>query len=422
MTVFNGIHRALRSAAALLTCVALASCASGGHIPEATDTTAYTNGRWYDGDAFFAGDMYVRDGAFVPRPRGAPGQVIDLRGAYVTPAFAEGHHHTVICDEERIGQFVDAGVLYAAIMAAALSTEECRAQNHGAGSVEIVSAIAAITAPNAHPSQIGLYWLQPDQLDPEWVHLADDPGDLDRIFARIDEHRPDFIKLILSYSEDYARLRDDASLPSWYRGIDPSLVPLIVERAHARGLRVAAHVMSGRDFTVAVNGGVDIIAHMPGFAPGNVFTPDEPHPYLAALTPDSPVYRIARQDAERARARGVVVVTTLNHGAGPSAAANVSLLREVGVPLLIGSDAGEGNAVDEAIALVEGGLMPAAEVLRALTVTTPRYFFPERRIGAFRPGAEATFVVLRADPLADIHNLRAPLMVVQRGTRLRPRT
>jgi hypothetical protein len=421
MTFSADFRRIVRSAVALVACAALASCASAAdQIRDASAVTTYTGGLWYDGETFVAREMYVRDGVFVPRPHGLPGAVIDLDGGFVTPAFAEGHHHTIICDEGRIGQFVDAGVLYAAVMAAATRTEVCRAQSHGAGSVEIVSAIASITAPNAHPTQIGLRWLQPDQLDGEWVHLADDPGDLDRIFARIDQHRPDFIKLILSYSEDYARLRDDSTLPSWYRGVDPALVPLIVARAHARGLRVAAHVMSGHDFGVAVSGGVDIIAHMPGFAPGGVFTPDEPHPYLTALTPESPVYRITREDAERARSRGVVVVTTLFHGVGPAAAANVALLREVGVPLLIGSDSGEGNSVDEAIALVEQGLMSTREAVHALAVATPRYFFPNRRIGELRAGAEATFVVLRANPNADIHNLRAPQMVVQRGVRLRP--
>jgi imidazolonepropionase-like amidohydrolase len=356
----------------------------------------------------------------VPRPRRAPDLVVDLEDGYVTPAFAEGHHHTVICEPGRIGQFLDAGVLYAAIMAAAVSTQNCQQERHGAGSVEVVTALASITAPNAHPSQIGLYWLAPEAVEGEWVYYADSADDLDAIFARIAAHRPDLVKIILSYSEDYARLRDDESMPPWYRGLDPALAEPIVARAHAEGLRVAAHVMSGHDFSVAVNAGVDVIAHMPGFAPGAAFT-EEGHPYLDVLTPDSPRYRIARADAERAAARNVVVVTTLGAGAGPSAAANVALLRATGVRLLIGSDRGEGNAVDEAVDLAQSGLIPASEVVRSLAVDTPRFFFPDRRIGDLTPGAEATFVVLRGDPTQDIAQLRQPRLVIQRGIQLRPR-
>jgi imidazolonepropionase-like amidohydrolase len=304
-------------------------------------------------------------------------------------------------------------------MAAAMSTQECRREHHGPGSVEVVSALASITAPNAHPYQIGLYWLAPEAVENEWVYLADDIADLDRIFERVAEHRPDFLKIILSYSEDYERLRDDPSIESWYRGLDPALVPQIVQRAHAINLRVAAHVMSGHDFAVAVSGDADIIAHMPGFAPGPAFT-ETSNSYLDALTPNSPRYLITPQDAERAARNGVVVITTLRGQLGASAAANIALLREKGVRLLIGSDRGEGNSVDEALHLVHSGVMTAPEVVRSLSITTPRYFFPGRRIGEIATGAEATFVVLRGDPTQDIENLRAPSLVVQRGIQLRP--
>jgi imidazolonepropionase-like amidohydrolase len=405
--------------AATLAIVSACASPSQERLDEAARTTAYVGGFWYDGASYIERDAYVRDGVFVGRPHGQPGQVVDLAGGFVTPAFAEGHHHTVICEPGRIGQFIDAGILYAAIMAASASTEACRSRLHGDGSVEIVSAQASITAPDAHPTQIGLYWLAPEQVDGEWVYHADDSADVARAFALISERHPDFIKVFLSYSEDHARLRDDPTMSSWYRGLDPSLVQPIVERAHASGLRVAAHVMTGHDFAVAVNAGVDIIAHTPGFAPGAAFT-EESHPYLEGLTPDSQRYRITPADARRAATAGVVVVTTLGREPGAAAAANIDLLREAGVRILIGSDRGEGNSVGEAIDLVHDGVMSPSEAVRSLSVTTPRYFFPNRRIGELHEGAEATFVVLRGDPTRDINALRDPRIVVQRGAQLRP--
>jgi len=396
------------------------SCASDA---AAQTTTAYVNGRWYDGSAFVERTAFVRDDVFVEAPEAAPGTTVDLAGGYVTPAFAEAHHHTVLCTPDRIEQFVRAGVLYAAIMAARSSTRECQAQMHGDGSVEIVSALSSFTATGAHPSQIARnFRLPPDRVDGDWVHYVDSEADLDRVWPRIEANRPDFVKVILSYSEDFERLKSDATIQPWYRGLDPRLVPLIVERAHAAGLEVAAHVMSAHDFEVAVEAGVDITAHMPGFAPGAAFTDEVDHPFLSTLTPDSPRYRISAASAERAAEQGVVAITTLSGDApdGAAAAANVALLREAGVELLIGSDRGQFNSVDEAIYLVERGLMSASEVLRSLTITTPRYFFRGRRIGELGVGAEATFVVLGGDPLEDINELKRVVSVTQRGRVLYP--
>jgi imidazolonepropionase-like amidohydrolase len=52
------------------------------------------------------------------------------------------------------------------------------------------------------------------------------------------------------------------------------------------------------------------------------------------------------------------------------------------------------------------------------SVTTPRAIFPKRSIGELRDGYEASFLVLRADPLADIAATRAIALRVKKGVRL----
>ncbi len=418
------------SSAILRPLVAAAALANAGFLgfyatapaqePTSGETTAFVNGSWYDGNGFVPRSMYVRDGVFVDAPSGEPTTTIDLEGAVVLPAFAEAHHHMVLCEPGRIESFIDAGILYAAILNARVSSRSCQAEFHGDGSVEIVNALAGITASEAHPSQIGLYFLEEDDVDGEWVHVIDEAEDLDRVLARIEAVRPDLLKIFLSYTEDYAQLRTDKTIEPWYRGLDPAMVPDIVRKAHSMGLRVAAHVMSATDFEVAVDAGVDLVAHLPGFAPGAAFTDDEEHPYLSALESDPDRYRVSGKVAARAAERGISVATTVSGGSPTAAIAeNLRTLRDAGVRLLIGSDRGEFHSVDEAVFLVEHDLMPADEVVQPLAVTTPRFLFPERAIGSFGPGAEATFVALRADPLVDIGNLRVPLWVVQRGAVLR---
>jgi imidazolonepropionase-like amidohydrolase len=48
-------------------------------------------------------------------------------------------------------------------------------------------------------------------------------------------------------------------------------------------------------------------------------------------------------------------------------------------------------------------------------VTTPRANFPERRIGALEEGYEASFLVLREDPLADMSATRSISLRVRQG-------
>ena len=49
-----------------------------------------------------------------------------------------------------------------------------------------------------------------------------------------------------------------------YSSLDPALVPVIVERAHARGLRVSGHIPNGMSATQAVAAGFRIAGQYEG--------------------------------------------------------------------------------------------------------------------------------------------------------------
>ena len=393
------------------------SIAVGDLVP----TVEYANACWYQDGEFQRRSAFVRDGEFVATPALAANHVVDLGGKYVVPGFAEGHHHMVLCNPEVIEQFIDAGIVYAGIMNARVSSRMCQSEMHPLDGLELVNTLAGITAREAHPYQIGLYFLEPNEIDGEWVHYVDSKLELDAVWPRISETAPDLVKIFLSYTENYHELREDKTMASWYRGLDPALAAPIVSKAHAAGLLVAAHVMSAHDFKLAVESGVEIIAHMPGFAPGSVFTEDDPHPWLAELDAQPERYTISEDVAAEAAKREVAVITTVSaDDPTPAIRANFRILQDAGVTLLIGSDRGEFNAVDEAVFLVENGLMTAPKVLHSIAVTTPQRLFPGRDIGGLKEGAEATFVVLKSDPLQDFSAIRQVEHVVKRGTVLRP--
>lgn len=102
------------------------------------------------------------------------------------------------------------------------------------------------------------------------------------------------------------------------------------------------------------------------------------------------------------------------------------LLHEAGVPLIAGSDSPIEIRGDTALMpfgrslhrelrwLVRAGLTPL-EALRTATVNAARYIGVGDSLGAIRPGTPADFVVLDADPLRDISNLKRIYAVGARG-------
>ena len=293
-------------------------------------------------------------------------------------------------------------------------------------SVDVLFAEPVFPASDGHPLGIALAMSReagqvtsPEDIRDRLYLAVDTMADLDERWPRILASRTSVVKLILVNSEDHGANRTRPELFG-FNGLDPALVPEIVARAHAAGMRVAAHVDTAADFATAVSGGVDIIAHLPGYR----FTRDK----------QARDYRIADAVIADAARRRITVVTTAvaarhNMERRPDIAQamretqidNLRRLLAGGVRLAIGSDlVGEGSVLDE-IAWIDGlGVMPREQLLRIATMETPRLIFPGRAIGGFREGAEANLIVLDGDPLADLSATRRVRMRVKQGYLLDP--
>jgi imidazolonepropionase-like amidohydrolase len=100
----------------------------------------------------------------------------------------------------------------------------------------------------------------------------------------------------------------------------------------------------------------------------------------------------------------------------------IRLMRKAGVSLLAGSDSGVSNAStfpgfslhDELFDLVEAGLTPL-EVLQIATVNAAKWLGRIDTIGTVEPGKLADLVLLDANPLLDIHNIRKVRAVIING-------
>lgn len=292
------------------------------------------------------------------------------------------------------------------------------------GSVDVTYAEACISSSDGHPLGIALagakaagMTMKPEEVRDNGYWAVDTPADLDARWARIAAAKPAIVKVILLDSANYLANRRDPKLFG-FNGLDPTLVPEIVRRAHGISARVAAHVDTAADFAAAVAAGVDLIAHLPG--------------YRIDKGKPATDYRITEAAAAEAARRGVRVMTTTaaslyavrrDPAQGPVIDAayrdNIARLRKAGVELLPGSDRVDGSLLDEIDNLDRLSAMPRPELLRRATEVNARTLFPGRDIGRFAEGAEASLVALAADPLADLSALRRPALLMKQGELLR---
>ena len=176
-----------------------------------------------------------------------------------------------------------------------------------------------------------------------------------------------------------------------------AILAALVAEAHRGGRRVVVHALSRAGVGLALEAGVDGLAH-------------------AAFVDDS----LAR----RMRERGMWLIPTLaSLTAGDSSAPARALIEavrrahEAGVMLVYGTDGGvlpHGRNAEEALALRAAGI-PAVDILRAATVNAARALGIADSVGAIRPGMIADLVAFPEDPLTDVGVLRHPRFVMARG-------
>ena len=183
-----------------------------------------------------------------------------------------------------------------------------------------------------------------------------------------------------------------------------------VAAAHDAGARVTAHTFATEALDDLLDAGVDCLEHATGATPDQVDRIAAAGiPVTATLLQIAQFENIAAQGQERyprfaARMRAL-------HAHRYDL---VRSLREAGVPVLVGTDAGgtigHGRIADEAAELVRAGI-PDRDVVAAASWRTRAWL----GVPGLEEGASADLVVFSADPRADIAVLAHPAAVVLRG-------
>jgi len=365
--------------------------------------------------------------------------MIDLRGGFVVPAFADAHIHSPssshdFADANR--EFLDAGVFY--VLNAGGNAESANSIRERMGKPATVDAIfahALFTCSGGHPRPYLEYLIDrgdlphsKDKLESHFFNSVDSVAQVERVWPEYLATRPDFVKLVFVFSEFYGT-GNGKSL-----GLRPDVARAIVNKARLVGLRSGAHIESATDFHSAVAAGVDMIMHLPSFP-----DPLDRQAAYADKANWEERYTIPASDVKLAAKRGVTVVTTAASGSAenfekpkPLASMNdnerrfrkitiqnLQRLKAAGVRLAIGSDTSPGAGIlTEVNFLRETGVFSNLELLKMWTETTPKTIFPHREIGALQEGYEASFLALEGDPIRDFNEIKKIRMRVKRGNPL----
>ncbi len=261
-----------------------------------------------------------------------------------------------------------------------------------------------------------------------------------------------------------------------YSSVKPELVPIIVNEAHKRGLRVSGHVPAGMVAEQFIRDGADEIQHM-NFVFLN-FMPDiketrTPERFIAPgkrgadLDLNSPQVnnfiallkerhividatmgvwestytdrqgQVARIDQPIFDRLPVQAQRGIKAGGGslpvPDDAtdkqyrasyakmeAMLKKLYDSGVQLVSGTDAGNGYALHRELEIYTHAGISASEVLRMATLEGARVMHMDKDFGSVTTGKYADMILVNGDPTTQISDIRRIDLVMKNGKLLRP--
>ena len=226
-----------------------------------------------------------------------------------------------------------------------------------------------------------------------------------------------------------------------HRAFPAALLPVAARLAHERGLTLTGHIPLGVHPLAACEAGMDGIEHVGSFLEAYISvtpkaTADDAIAYMlsgaaeglyrclasrrVAVTPTLVVYPAVARD----RGKGTISAEAERFIGGLK---RIALrLHEAGVPLLSGTDTSDvggltiapGASLLDELEMLQGAGIAARDVIAMATVNAARVLALEGKTGSIAPGKAADFVLLDADPGADIGNARKQVAVYRAGRRV----
>ncbi|HVS15114.1 MAG TPA: amidohydrolase family protein [Thermoanaerobaculia bacterium] len=255
------------------------------------------------------------------------------------------------------------------------------------------------------------------------------------VVARTPEDARAQVAAVAALGADLVKIRVDDNLGRTSK-MSPEVYRAVIGEAHARGLRVAAHLFYLEDAKGLLRAGADLLAHSVRDRAvddeliallrerGACVSPTLTRELSAFVYQDRPAFfddpfflrsadpevleRLADPEHRR-RVRESPEAAAYERALGV-AKGNLLRLVAAGVPIAFGTDSGPPGRFQgyfehlELELMAEAGMSPT-QVLLAATRDAARCLGLDE-VGTLAPGHRADFVVLDADPLEDVRNLR----------------
>lgn len=375
----------------------------------------FINGQWFNGTDFNTTDFYSVNGMLSKMKPPTVDTIIDLKQQYIIPPFGEAHNHspdTELDFDIFNERYLSDGIFYIKNPnSIPFTTSKIEGRINKPTAVDIVFANGGLTATGGHPTGLYNYLLSTTykksilgwtnrSLEGHAFYVIDSKEDIEKKWPFVLADKPGFVKVYLLYSEEFEQRKND-TLFNGKKGLDPLLLPLIVKKAHAAGLKVSCHAETPTDVRNAIKAGVDEINHLPGY---QVRWKDGYQPNYYLLTP-----AIAKQmqkkgihtDATYSLAETELFVkdSAQRKLRREVQKKNLLLLKKYKVQVTVGCDSYNLTAKTEADYLYKLKVYTNLELLKMWCETTTQAIFPQRKIAAFKEGYEASFLVLKENPL-----------------------
>jgi len=330
---------------------------------------------------------------------------VNLKGKTVMPALTDTHTHLSQTREALI-EDLKRRAYYG--VAAAMSLGQDRG--------DLPFQIRAETIPGAarfRTAGRGITAPEPGRTDiPYWITTAEEGR---KAVQELAAQKVDIVKIWV----------DDRN--GMYKKLTPELYRAIIDEAHRRGLRVAAHIFTLEDAKGLLRAGIDAFAH--GIRDKDIddevvtLFKQRPNVVLVPNLPDRGVkmdmswLRGSLPDAELQKLQAAATDRPELQAAFGIQARNLAKLNAAGVRIAMGTDGNTPYAPHIEMAdMVAAGMTPA-QVIVASTRTSAE-FLKIAEAGTIEGGKSADFIVLDADPLTDITNTRRISSVYLRGSQV----
>jgi hypothetical protein len=386
----------------------------------------FKNGQWYDGKGFVPANWYTSNGLLSKKAPSKIDSVIDLQGRWIIPPMGDAHCSSITENKNAsntISLYMGEGVFYLQMLG---NTQEGR--SFATPLLNKPTAPDAVFANGVITCTLGSPFLEyegpankinnPSVWVEKYADLKTSHKMLGNGYWFFDN------KEALAANWDKLKMQNPGVISIQLldvqnnggkegKGLSAEMAKLLIKKAHKSGLRVFAQVETADDLSLGLKLGVDGFANIPG------------HNWDGSG--DTKKFEISDADLALLAKKKTPLVLLLSHGqAAPNRAAvqefhkkTLKRLLDANIMVAMGSDDGQRTLRTELNYWFGLGGLDDARTLKVLCENTPHAIFPNRKIGKFENGYEASFLVLNDNPLSNVLKSRIQVFKVKNGVLLK---